>query len=415
MPPAAVRPDRRPGGQRAARRPQPTTAPAAGWRITTPTCGASPRRWATTAAATRSGPTGRWRGAWLCQHLWEHYAFGGDAAFLREQAYPLMKGAAEFCLDWLVEDGQGHLVTAPSVSPELKFVTPDGQTAAVSAAATMDMAIIWDLFTNCIEAAGVLGIDAEFAGRLAHGPRPPAALPDRRTRPAAGMVARLTWRRRSITATSRTSSACTPAARSTRSSRPSWPAPSGAPSRCAAITAPAGRWAGRSTCGRACWTATTPTAWCSISSPWWIPTRSSMSAGRRGVRQPVRRPPALPDRRQFCLSPPAWPRCCCKATWARCTCCRPCPRPGQDGQVSGLRARGGFEVDLSWKDGRLADALLHSNLGEVARVEVSGLRSRQYSLVRLSDGSPVATTRVGSILIFDTQAGESYQLVVTAA
>lgn len=51
-------------------------------------------------------------GAWLCQHLWEHYAFGGDETFLRERAYPLMRGAAEFCLDWLIEDEQGQLVTA---------------------------------------------------------------------------------------------------------------------------------------------------------------------------------------------------------------------------------------------------------------------------------------------------------------
>jgi alpha-L-fucosidase 2 len=105
-------------------------------------------------------------GAWLCQHLWEHYAFGGDEEFLRGRAWPLMKGAAEFCLDWLVEDEQGHLVTAPSVSPEVGFLTPDGPIAAVSMACTMDMAIIWDLFTNCLEAAEVLGDEAEFADRL---------------------------------------------------------------------------------------------------------------------------------------------------------------------------------------------------------------------------------------------------------
>jgi len=106
-------------------------------------------------------------GAWLCQHLWEHYAFGGDAAYLRDQAYPVMKSGAEFCLDWLIEDGNGHLITAPSTSPENKFTTPDGQTAAVSMASTMDMAIIWDLFTNCIEAAQILGIDEDFQAQLA--------------------------------------------------------------------------------------------------------------------------------------------------------------------------------------------------------------------------------------------------------
>ena len=103
---------------------------------------------------------------WLSQHLWEHYAFGGDRAFLRERAWPVMKGAAEFCLDWLIDDGQGHLVTAPSGSPELGFLMPDGRKANISMATTMDMSIIWDLFTNCIDAARTLGIEPEFAARL---------------------------------------------------------------------------------------------------------------------------------------------------------------------------------------------------------------------------------------------------------
>jgi alpha-L-fucosidase 2 len=105
-------------------------------------------------------------GAWLCQHLWEHYAFSCDETFLRERAYPVMRGAAEFCLDWLIADDQGHLVTSPSTSPENKFTTPDGQRAAVSLASTMDMAIIWDLFTNCIEAARLLDMDDDFRSRL---------------------------------------------------------------------------------------------------------------------------------------------------------------------------------------------------------------------------------------------------------
>lgn len=103
---------------------------------------------------------------WLCQHLWEHYAFTGDVDFLKNVAWPLMAGAAEFCLDWLVDDGKGHLVTAPSTSPELDFFTPDGQRAAVTMVATMDMAIIWDLFTNCIEAAAILDHAAAFADQL---------------------------------------------------------------------------------------------------------------------------------------------------------------------------------------------------------------------------------------------------------
>ena len=101
-------------------------------------------------------------GPWLCHHLWEHYAFSGDATFLRDVAYPLMKGAAEFCLDWLVEDNEGHLVTCPAVSCENTFVTEDGVAAQTAMATAQDMAIIAQHFDNCIAAAEALGIDDAF-------------------------------------------------------------------------------------------------------------------------------------------------------------------------------------------------------------------------------------------------------------
>ncbi len=105
-------------------------------------------------------------GTWLCQHLWEHYAYTGDKKYLAETAYPLMKDAALFCLDWLIEDGKGHLVTAPSTSPENIYITDKGVKGAVSMATTMDMSLIWDLFTNTIEASEKLGIDADFRKEL---------------------------------------------------------------------------------------------------------------------------------------------------------------------------------------------------------------------------------------------------------
>lgn len=107
-----------------------------------------------------------WGGAWLSQHLWEHFAFGGNVDYLRQQAYPIMAEAARFALDFLIEDAQGLLITAPSTSPENDFTTPDGVTATVSVASTMDMAIIWDLLTNCIEAAQILGIDDDFRAEM---------------------------------------------------------------------------------------------------------------------------------------------------------------------------------------------------------------------------------------------------------
>jgi alpha-L-fucosidase 2 len=105
-------------------------------------------------------------GPWLCAHLYEHYRFTRNREFLRAHAYPVMKGSAEFCLAWLIEDGNGHLTTCPSESTENNFMAPDGKPAMTSAGCTMDMALIRELFTNCIDAAKELGIDEEFAAKL---------------------------------------------------------------------------------------------------------------------------------------------------------------------------------------------------------------------------------------------------------
>lgn len=103
---------------------------------------------------------------WLCQHLYEHYAFSGDPEFLK-RVYPTMKESAEFYLDFLVEEPKHRwLVTAPSNSPENRFKTTDGQVASVCYGPSMDMQIIWDLFTHCIEASKVLDTDAEFRAQL---------------------------------------------------------------------------------------------------------------------------------------------------------------------------------------------------------------------------------------------------------
>jgi alpha-L-fucosidase 2 len=105
-------------------------------------------------------------GNWLCQHLYEHYRYTGDKKFLVEKAYPVMKEAALFTLDWLVEDKDGYLVTAPATSPENKFKDMGGNQQSVSVATTMDMSIIRDLFANVIDAANVIGTDNTFRDLL---------------------------------------------------------------------------------------------------------------------------------------------------------------------------------------------------------------------------------------------------------
>ncbi|RME95544.1 MAG: glycoside hydrolase family 95 protein [Verrucomicrobia bacterium] len=104
--------------------------------------------------------------AWLCQHLWEHYAFTQDREFLRRRAWPVMREAAEFFFDYLVESPQGYLVTGPSISPENRYRLPDGTEGVLCMGPTMDIEILHDLFTNCLEAAAVLGIEDDFTRRV---------------------------------------------------------------------------------------------------------------------------------------------------------------------------------------------------------------------------------------------------------
>lgn len=109
-------------------------------------------------------PTG---GAWLCDHLWEHYLFTGDQAFLRDTAYPMMRGACEFFLDYLVEDEQGRLLCGPSSSPENNYRLPDGTVGHLCMSPTMDNQILRELFTHTLEAAERLNVDAPMRKQLA--------------------------------------------------------------------------------------------------------------------------------------------------------------------------------------------------------------------------------------------------------
>jgi alpha-L-fucosidase 2 len=103
---------------------------------------------------------------WFSSHLWEHWLFTGDRDYLANEAYPLMKGAAEFYADWLVDAGNGELVTPVSTSPENQFTLPDGTNASLSMGCTMDLAIIRELFTRTIAAAELLGRDPELVREL---------------------------------------------------------------------------------------------------------------------------------------------------------------------------------------------------------------------------------------------------------
>jgi alpha-L-fucosidase 2 len=110
-------------------------------------------------------------GAWLSTHLWEHYVFTKDQNFLKNEAYPLMQGAAQFCLEWLVEDKSEaspdrRLITSPSTSPENIYIAPDGYKGATMYGGTADLAMIRECFEQTIKASKILNADAEFRVKL---------------------------------------------------------------------------------------------------------------------------------------------------------------------------------------------------------------------------------------------------------
>jgi alpha-L-fucosidase 2 len=126
------------------------------WRATTPV----------------DGPWGLWPmgSLWLANQMWDHYEFSQDREFLAREAYPAMKGAAEFALDLLVTAppgtrAAGQLVTNPSTSPENNYVV-DGKHRSLSYAATMDLQLVSELFDRCRKATAILGVDADLVRRI---------------------------------------------------------------------------------------------------------------------------------------------------------------------------------------------------------------------------------------------------------
>jgi len=124
------------------------------WRMSSPTAGHP--SWA-------FWPMG---GVWLTQHLWERYLFHPDQTYLAKRAYPVMKGAAKFCLDWLIEDELGNLKVSPSTSPENKFIYGEDNISSVAENSAMDITLVTELFQHIIEAAHILNIDQEFSTKV---------------------------------------------------------------------------------------------------------------------------------------------------------------------------------------------------------------------------------------------------------